>query len=92
RKIFEVHTRGMPLGEDVSLDELAERTEGYTGADIAALCREAALAALRENINSKEVKMKHFLKALEKVKASLTKYDIEEFERRAKEIKRMIGG
>jgi transitional endoplasmic reticulum ATPase len=46
-EILKIHTRGMPLAEDVSLEELAERTHGYTGADIAALSREAAIRALR---------------------------------------------
>ena len=48
--IFKIHTRGMNLAEDVSLEELAKKTEGYTGADIEALCREAAMLAVRESI------------------------------------------
>jgi transitional endoplasmic reticulum ATPase len=47
REILAVHTRAMPLARDVSLDTLAAETHGYVGADLAALCREAALAALR---------------------------------------------
>jgi len=47
-EILKVHTRKVALDEDVSLEELAERTEGYTGADLAALVREATLRALRE--------------------------------------------
>ncbi|MFU8766577.1 MAG: AAA family ATPase, partial [Candidatus Methanoperedens sp.] len=46
-EIFQIHTRGMPLEEDVSLDDLSSRTYGYVGADIAALCREAAMNSLR---------------------------------------------
>jgi len=46
-EILKIHTRGMPLFDDVSLEELSERTHGYTGADIAALSREAAIRALR---------------------------------------------
>jgi transitional endoplasmic reticulum ATPase len=46
-EILAVHTRAMPLGADVSLGDLAATTHGYVGADLAALCREAALAALR---------------------------------------------
>jgi transitional endoplasmic reticulum ATPase len=48
--IFKIHTRGMNLAEDVDLEELAKKTEGYTGADIEALCREAAMLAVRESI------------------------------------------
>ncbi len=47
REIFQIHTRGMPLAEDVSLDALADRTYGFVGADIAAMCREAAMTSLR---------------------------------------------
>jgi len=46
-EILQIHTRGMPLSEDIDLQELATRLHGYTGADIKALCREAAMKALR---------------------------------------------
>jgi transitional endoplasmic reticulum ATPase len=46
-EILQIHTRGMPLSEDIDLQELAARLHGYTGADIKALCREAAMKALR---------------------------------------------
>jgi len=74
-EIFKVHTKGMPL-KDVSLEELAKKTEGYVGADIEAICRESAILALREDISSKEVTMKHFNKTLNKVSPSVTE-DIE---------------
>ncbi len=47
QEILEIHTRGMPLADDVDLAFLAARTHGYVGADLAALCREAAMGALR---------------------------------------------
>ncbi|SNZ04814.1 transitional endoplasmic reticulum ATPase [Natronoarchaeum philippinense] len=47
REIFQVHTRGMPLAEDVSVDTLADRTHGFVGADVDALVSEAAMLALR---------------------------------------------
>ena len=47
REILGIHTRGMPLGSDVNLDDLARRTYGFVGADLAALTREAALEAVR---------------------------------------------
>jgi len=46
-EILQIHTRGMPLAENVDLRVLADRTHGYTGADVAALCRETAMKALR---------------------------------------------
>jgi transitional endoplasmic reticulum ATPase len=47
REVLEIHTRGMPLAADVDVVHLAAITHGFTGADVAALCREAAMAALR---------------------------------------------
>jgi transitional endoplasmic reticulum ATPase len=83
RKIFEVHTRDKPLADDVDLGTLARRTEGYVGADVEAVCREASLAATREFIHSVDadeaatsvgnvrVTMEHFEQALDEVKASV---------------------
>ena len=70
-EIFKVHTKNMPL-ENVNIDELVEKTEGYVGADIESICREAAILALREDINAKKVTLEHFEKSLEKVKPSIT--------------------
>ncbi|MDH7596497.1 MAG: CDC48 family AAA ATPase [Methanothrix sp.] len=50
KKIFEIYMRRMPVADDVDIDELAARTEGYTGADIEMICREAGMLALRERI------------------------------------------
>ena len=47
REVLSVHTRGMPLAEDVDVDRLAERTHGFTGADLSSLAKEAAMSALR---------------------------------------------
>jgi len=66
--IFKVHTDEMPLAKDVNLEKLAKATDGYVGADIEAVCREAAMLTLRDNIESEEVNMKYFNKAMEKVK------------------------
>lgn len=46
-EILQIHTKGMPLADDVDLEKLANRTHGYVGADLSALCKEAAMAALR---------------------------------------------
>ena len=83
RAIFAVHTEHKPLADDVDLDELARRTDGYVGADIEAVCREASMAATREFINSVSpedtgtsvgnvlVTMDHFEQALGEVRASV---------------------
>jgi len=80
-QIFQIHTREMPLDDDVDLRKLAEMTDGYTGADIEAVCREAALTAAREDLNIKKVSMRHFLAALEKVKPSITPEQRREYEK-----------
>jgi transitional endoplasmic reticulum ATPase len=89
-EILKVHTRRMPLAEDVDLERIADATEGYTGADLAALCREAAILALREAGKPTKVQMKHFLKAMEVVKPSVTKEDLQRYMRMAEEFKRML--
>nr|WP_231624224.1 CDC48 family AAA ATPase [Methanobrevibacter arboriphilus] len=66
--IFKVHSADMPLAKDVNIKKLAKETEDYVGADIEAVCREAAMLTLRDNIEAKEVSMKYFNKAMEKVK------------------------
>ena len=72
-EILKIHTRNMPLAEDVDLGEIAGKTEGYSGADLEALVREAALQALKENIKIDKVHMKHFLMALDIVKPSISR-------------------
>ncbi len=51
-EIFKVHTSKTPLDSDVDLDKLAEDTDGFTGADIASVCNEATILAIREYVNS----------------------------------------
>jgi transitional endoplasmic reticulum ATPase len=84
RAILEVHTREKPLAEDVDLDEIASRTDGFVGADIEALAREAAMAASREFVHSVAreevaesvgnvlITMEHFEEALDEVGPSVT--------------------
>jgi len=89
KEIFRIHLRGRPLAEDVDIEKLAEKTEGYTGADIEAVCNEATILALREYIQSgrdpenprdAKIEMKHFEEALKKVKP-LSKEEREMYER-----------
>ena len=84
RKILEVHTQHKPLADSVDLDKLARRTEGYVGADLEALAREASMMASREFIRSVDreevvdsignvrVTMDHFEQALDEVQPSVT--------------------
>ncbi len=70
-EILQIYTRKTPLAPDVDLKEIARRTEGYTGSDLKALVREAALSALREDMNASVVKMEHFIEAMNKIKPSI---------------------
>ncbi len=89
-EILKVHTREMPLEEDVSITELAKEMEGYTGADIEGLCREAALSALRENKKAKKVSMKHFEEAKKSVHASMDEETARVYERMGQEMEKGI--
>lgn len=65
--IFKIHTRKIPLEGGVEVTDLAARTDGYTGADIASVCQQAAVAALEEDIEAESVGREHFLQALRTV-------------------------
>ena len=84
-EILQIHTKGMPLADDVDLAQLANMTHGYVGADLAALTREAAMRALRvvlpsidleadtipiEVLNSLKVKMEDFMGAYREMQPS----------------------
>jgi len=71
-EIFKIYTKDMPLAKDVDIPHLTDITRNYSGADIEALCREAALNALRKDIKSKEVTLADFQKAMEKIGPTIT--------------------
>lgn len=76
KQILEIHTKNMPVKNKKALIiKLAKETEGYTGADIESLAREAAMLALREDTEAKEVTEEHFKKAMDKVLPSVSKSD-----------------
>jgi transitional endoplasmic reticulum ATPase len=79
RAILAIHTRGVPI-EGVDLDALAAGLEGYVGADIEALVREAVMHALREDIDSKVVQARHFDMALEAVRPSVDEDTVKYFQ------------
>jgi len=83
-EILLIHTRGMPLEEDVNLRLIAEKTHGFVGADIKSLCKESAMLAIREIIpeidldkpipeevlNRLKINMRHFIEALKNIEPS----------------------
>ena len=99
KEIFKIHTRGKPLADDVDLEKLAEMTEGYTGADIAAVCKEATMLAIREfvqekgdkaedeeEMKKKKIEMRHFEAALKKVKP-MSREELQRYIRIAEEFR-----
>ncbi|MBA2268568.1 MAG: CDC48 family AAA ATPase [Nitrosopumilus sp.] len=88
-QIIKIHTKKKPLAEDVNIEDLADKTDGYTGADIASLSSAAVMLALREHItkypDSKEaekqtkdlkINMKHFEDAMKKIRP-LSKQEVD---------------
>ncbi|MEL7671677.1 CDC48 family AAA ATPase [Methanobacterium sp.] len=86
-EILKVHTKSMALDDNVNLVDLSKRTEGYSGADIEALCRKAGVIALHENIKIEKVSKRHFEAALSKVNPSTTPQTKEYYE----EVARRLG-
>ncbi len=88
REIFDIYTENMPLDSDVSIGALVDQTEGYVGGDIEAVCREAGMRALREDLDAEVVSWRHFESALAIIHASVTPEDIERFEKIEREMRR----
>ncbi|MEM4222133.1 MAG: CDC48 family AAA ATPase, partial [archaeon] len=89
KKIFEVHLRKVPISKDVDINKLVEMADKYSGADVAAVVREAALNALRENKKAKQVEWRHFEQAFKTIRPSLEERIIktyESFQKRAMEV------
>jgi len=89
KKIFEVHTRDMPVDEEVELGKLAEQTEGFVGSDIESVCREAGMNSLRNNIDSEEVTTEDFENAIDEVRPTATKDNLEQYRAMTKKMNEM---
>ncbi|XP_042377914.1 cell division control protein 48 homolog B-like [Zingiber officinale] len=80
-EILRIHTKQMKLGEDVDLQKIAECTDLFTGADLEGLCREAGIAALREDKSTEFVSDRHFQIARDALRPSLTQSKVDEYAR-----------
>jgi transitional endoplasmic reticulum ATPase len=80
REILKVHTKMMPLADDVDLEEIAARTDGFVGSDLATLCREAGVRALRESMNARKVTNAHFESAIKGIHPSCDAESLKAFE------------
>lgn len=67
-EIFKIKLMKIPTADDVDIEKLVENTEGYSGAEIEAVCKEAALKALEDSFDIQQIEMKYFYKALDNVK------------------------
>ena len=81
RRILAIHTRNMPLADDVDLESMAQRTDRFTGADLEDLVRRAGLTALRRGLDTGKVTKADFEVALGETRASVTPEMLEEYDR-----------
>jgi transitional endoplasmic reticulum ATPase len=81
RRILAIHTRNMPIADDVDLEKIAQRTDRFTGADLEDLVRRAGLTALRRGLDAAKVTMEDFETALNETRASVTPEMLEEYSR-----------
>ena len=72
KKIFEIHSKNTPLDKSVKVEEILRKIEGFVGADVESLVREAAIAALRRDMNAPSVTMADFDEALARTKPSVS--------------------
>jgi len=79
KEIFKVHTKKMPLEKAVDLDELAKKTDNFTGADIEGICREAGMEAIRGG--SEKVSAKHFEEAMKIMRPTVTGNRVEKIKK-----------
>jgi transitional endoplasmic reticulum ATPase len=104
-QIYKIHARGKPLDKDVDLQKIATESINYVGADIEAVCREAAMLAIREYIThgmspeeakkeagNVKITMKHFQDALQKVRPTLSRDMHQRYEKLTEEFARQVVG
>ncbi|XP_029842862.2 ATPase family protein 2 homolog isoform X3 [Ixodes scapularis] len=80
REILRINLSKRPLGDSVSLDDLARKTEGYSGAEVVAVCQEAALIALEEDIEARHITALHLEAALQLVRPRISQETVQYYE------------
>lgn len=85
REILQLKFKNMPVHSEVQLDWLVDATPGYSGAEVAAICNEAALRALEEDIQAEKIRQRHFDFALSAVKPRITAETVAFYERYVQE-------
>jgi transitional endoplasmic reticulum ATPase len=79
-EILQIYTSKMPIDETVELSKIAEKLDGYTGAEVSLICKEAAMFGLEADINIAKLNSTHFNKAIDKVKPRLKKEDLQKYQ------------
>ena len=88
KEIFELYLKKMPLADDVDVNVLVNLSKGYVGSDIEAVCREAGMLALREDIKAQKVFLKHFKAAIERVHPTVSKEMLQYYKNAENQFKR----
>ena len=104
-QIYKIHTKGKPVDKDVDLEKMAKESKDYVGADIEAVCREAAMLAIREyitpgmspeeakkNAGGIKIKMRNFQDALKKVKPTVSRDMAQRYEKLTEDFARQVVG
>ncbi len=89
-KILKIFTKGMPLASNIDLNELNKQLDGFSGADVETLCREAGMIALRENLRARKITKENFEMAIESLHPSITPEIIKWYEVFGKKLKSRI--
>ncbi len=87
-EIFRIYMANMPLDSDVDVQKLVQATPYFVGGDIEALCREAGMRALRENMQAEKVSWRHFEDALKSIHPSVRAEDLERFQKLNQDMRR----
>jgi len=85
--ILRIHTKEMPLANDIDLSAIAKQLEGFVGADVEALCQEAGITAMSEDFNASVVNKAHFEAATKQVRPSVTPEVMDYYERLSRSLK-----
>ncbi|MDP7975653.1 MAG: CDC48 family AAA ATPase [Thermoprotei archaeon] len=89
-EILKIHTKRVPLADDVSLEKLAAMTEGYSGADLYALVRQSAIIRLRKENKPSKVTMEDFTEAMNEIRPSITRDQLLSYEKENKRLQGLI--
>jgi len=80
KQIIDIQLKRIPHSPSISVDSLAEKTAGFSGAEVATICKEASMLALEEDLNAQQVTDHHFQRALKDARPQITREMLKYFE------------